>query len=102
MASDGKVRTRQALGVASLNPRFVMKVRDLLDEIEAQRLEYDDFLDWDVYTEQICEMDKAFKKDKKGQNWKWLTGGEGWEYFECVGWWTKFPDKKIFTINVNY
>ena len=81
-----------------------MKVKDLIEEIEKCRQECDDFLEWDIYTEQICEMDKTFKKDKsdEGQGWEWLVGGDDWEYFKCVGFWTKFPDKKIFTINVNY
>ena len=90
-----------------------MKVRDLVKEIEECRKEYgDDFLDWAVYTEQIDEIDKKYKKGKQqwlyitvseaGSKWKHITDGEKWEYFECAGWWTKFPDKKIFTINVNY
>ena len=76
-----------------------MKVKDLLEEIEAQRLEYDDFLDWDVYTEQIGEVDRLAKTQG---NWGRFTDSEDWEYFKCAGFWTKSPDKKIFTINVNY
>ena len=78
-----------------------MKVAELLVEIEKCRVEYgEDFLAWDVYTEQIEEVDKNFKKGE--QKWKYLKDTEGWEYFDCAGFWTKFPDKKVFTINVNY
>lgn len=78
-----------------------MKVRDLLLEIETCKEEYGiTFLDWDVYTEQIGEIDRKSKKSKK--HWKWLKDSEDWEYFECAGFWAKFPDKKIFTVNVNY
>ena len=80
-----------------------MKVRELLKEIERCRKEYGkDFLDWDVYTEQLDEKDKKYKKDKDGQNWQWTTDNDRWEYFKCIGYWTKMPDKKIFTINVNF
>jgi hypothetical protein len=80
-----------------------MKVKDLIEEIETQRLEYgDDFLDWDVYTEQIWDDDRLSKTEGLQKSWRKVTDSEGWEYFECVGFWTKFPDKKIFTINVNY
>jgi len=80
-----------------------MKIKDLINEIERCKEEYDDFLEWDVYTEQIEENDKATKKGKGfGRNWKWVRDSEEWEYFECAGFWTKFPDKKIFTVNVNY
>ncbi len=78
-----------------------MKVRDLLQQIADCRKEFgDDFLDWEVFTEQICEQDKLFKKSSPA--WKFITDSQGWEYLECTGFWTKFPDKKIFTINVNY
>ena len=78
-----------------------MKVKDLLEEIESCKREYgDDFLDWEVYTEQINEMDKKAKKSNP--QWKWIKDSEDWEYLECGGFWTKFPKEKIFTINVNY
>ena len=77
-----------------------MKVKNLLEEIEQCKKDYPDFLEWDVYTEQVFEIDKQFKKSSPG--WKWLTGSEGWEYLECAGFWTKFPEEKVFTINVNY
>jgi len=79
-----------------------MKVKDLIDEIERCKKEYDNFLEWDVYTEQINSMDKVAKTSGLQKNWGKLRDGEEWEYFECAGFWTKFPDKKIFTINVNY
>ena len=81
-----------------------MKVSDLLQEIERCKEEYgDSFLDWAVYTEQIDEGDKATKKGAGfGGNWKRVSDSEDWEYFECAGFWTKFPKDKIFTINVNY
>jgi len=80
-----------------------MKVKDLLEEIERCKNGYDDFLEWDIYTEQIDECDKNTKKGNGfGGNWKWLKDSEGWEYCKCVGFWTKFPKDKVFTINVNY
>ena len=97
-----------------------MKVKDLLKEIERCQKEYDDFLEWDVYTEQCTEVDKEYKRkpsppkdnDLKtlkdiedagyGQGWKTMIDGEGWEFFECVGFWDICPKEKIFTINVNY
>ena len=76
-----------------------MKIKDLLEELESCKSEYgDDFLEWDIYTEQIGEVDKAHKR----KSWKWIKDSEDWEYVECAGFWTKFPEEKIFTINVNY
>jgi len=78
-----------------------MTVKELLAEIKRCQKKYGkEFLDWEVYTEQISNSDKKYKKTK--QNWHWLTDGEGWEYFRCAGFWTKWKAKKIFTINVNY
>jgi len=83
-----------------------MKVKDLLQEIEDCKKEYgDDFLDWDVYTEQICEYDKKHKRtnvESTGKKWGCFRDSEDWEYFECAGFWTKWPKKRIFTVNVNY
>jgi hypothetical protein len=77
-----------------------MKVKDLVEQIEWYKKEYDDFLSWDVFLEQLTEDDKS---DKRGNpQWKWLTDDEGWEYVECAGFWTAFPDDKAFSINVNY
>ena len=79
-----------------------MKVKDLINEIEKCKEEYDDFLEWDVYTEQISKEDRLNKSTGVQGNWGKVTDSEGWEYFECAGFWTKLPDKKIFTININY
>lgn len=80
-----------------------MKVKDLLEEIESCKKEYgDDFLDWKVYTEQITMRDKTEKTKGQQKGWGKVTDSEGWQYFECAGFWTKFLDKKIFTININY
>jgi len=78
-----------------------MKVKDLLEEVNKCKDRYgDDFLDWDIYTEQCTEDDKNYKRTK--QNWKTIMCPEDWEYFEFAGFWTKIIEKKIFTINVNY
>lgn len=82
-----------------------MKIKDLIDELNRCKKEYPDFLEWDVYTEQLRPSDKAYKRkptSKGGQGWNYVKDSEDWEYFRCYGFWTKFPDKKIFTINVNY
>lgn len=82
-----------------------MKVKDLKEEIERCEQEYGDFLEWDVYTEQLDECDKKHKRsniESTGRKWGRETDSEEWEYFECAGFWTKFCDKKIFTVNVNY
>jgi len=78
-----------------------VKVKDLLEEINRCQEEYgDDFLEWDVFTEQIDEQDKKMKK--ANPQWKWLTDSEDWEYLECAGFWIKFEKEKVFTVNVNY
>ena len=83
-----------------------MKVKDLLKEIEHCQKEYGNgFLDWDVYTEQLHSIDKEHKRntiESTGQRWGRVTDSEGWEYYECAGFWTKIPESKIFTININY
>lgn len=80
-----------------------MKVQDLLNELERCKEEYgDDFANWDVYTEQIHEIDKVAKTEGIQKGWGRVTDSENWEYFECAGFWTEFADKKIFTVNVNY
>lgn len=82
-----------------------MKVKDLLKEIEDNKKEYPDFLEWDVYTEQLTQSDKVFKRkniESTGNKWDIVKDSEGWEYFKCAGFWTKWPDKKLFSINVNY
>ena len=97
-------------GVSGEGQGMTMKVRDLLDEIKRCQKEYGkDFLEWDVYTEQITVRDKKIKKHgytlngkKHSGDWKTFKDGEGWEYFECVGYGTICPREKIFTVNVNY
>ena len=96
-----------------------MKVKDLLKAIKDGKKEYPDFLEWDVYTEQLNEKDKEYKrkpcspkplvtireimKSKKyGQGWEFIKDEEGWEYFKCYGFNTTMPEKKIFTVNVNF
>ena len=83
-----------------------MKIKDLVKEIDECKEEYgDEFLEWNVYTEQIHEFDKQSKRDRvesTGKKWGRLEDSEGWEYFQCAGFWTKFPKEKAFTINVNY
>ena len=82
-----------------------MKVKDLIEKIREGMEEYHDFLDWDVYTEQLQSYDRKQKKrsDKKGgQGWAFIKDSEGWEYFKCEGFFTTFEKEKIFTINVNY
>lgn len=84
-----------------------MKIKHLLEEIENCRKEYgEDFLEWDIYTEQLSPEDRKNKSIKDlnvfGGNWDIIDDGDGWEYFKCVGFFTIFPNKKIFTINVNY
>lgn len=79
-----------------------MKVKDLLATIEDSKKKYEDFLDWDVYTEQIDEADKECKRTGIQKDWGKLGDSEEWEYFECCGFWTFFEKEKVFTINVNY
>lgn len=74
-----------------------MKVKDLVHEIARCRKEYGpDFLDWDIYTEQMEEI------QKKNTDWERIITADEWEYFKCHGFWTKMTKEKIFTINVNY
>ena len=80
-----------------------MKVQDLLSELKRCKKEYgDDFLDWDVYTEQISKSDKLAKTKGVQKDWGKVADSEGWEYFECVGFCAKFPKRRIFTVNVNF
>ena len=80
-----------------------MKVRDLIGECERCRGEFgEEFLDWDVYTEQLDEKDKEAKRTGIQKGWGILGDSENWEYFQCHGFWTKFPKEKVFTVNVNY
>ena len=80
-----------------------MKVKDLLNEIkDCEKIYGKEFLEWEVYTEQISEADKKCKTTGIQKDWKKVKNGDGWEYFECAGFWTKMHKRKIFTINVNY
>jgi len=74
-----------------------MNVRDLIREIYRCRLEYKDFLDWEVAVEH-------HKNPKKCVNCKnnMLKDGEEWEYIKCHGFWTKFVKEKVFSVNIHY
>jgi len=72
-----------------------MKVKDLIKEIQYCKKNYgSDFLEWDVYTEQLSEEEK--------KDYTTIKDKEGWEYAKCFGFNTIMPKEKIFTINVNY
>ena len=75
-----------------------MKVKDLLSAIFEYKEKYPDIEEWEVFTEQLHEVDK---KDKR-KDWEHFTDSEDWEYFQCFGFHTLYPEKKRFTINVNY
>lgn len=78
---------------------MTQKVKDLLEEINRCLKEYgDDFLEWDVYTEQV-EMHSILHAKENNEI---ETDEDDFIYVRCFGFWTKFPKKKIFTINVNY
>jgi len=100
-----------------------MKVKDLIKAIEDYSKKYPDLLEWEVYSEQLTESDKEFKrkpappKDRDdiitladvidagyGQGWDIVRDGgeDDWEYFHCAGFNSLFAEEKIFTINVNY
>jgi len=90
-----------------------MKVRELLEEIKRYTDENPDILDYDVYTEQLTEQDKEYKRkpckegpegynEGNGQGWEYIKDSEEWEYFKVHGYNTVFNKEKIFTINVNY
>lgn len=77
-----------------------MKIKDLLKEIaKCKKLYGKDFLDWDIYIEPLSEEDKRYKF-----NWQVndIIGDNKRIYFKHEGNFTKFPKKKIFTININY
>jgi hypothetical protein len=77
-----------------------MKVKDLLKAMHEFAIKYgEDFAEYDVYTEQCSEYDKRYKRES---DWEAFTDPEDWEYFKCEGFNSILPDKKIFTINVNY
>jgi hypothetical protein len=81
-----------------------MKVKDLLTEIKANQKKYKDFLEWDVYAEQIStSCKKNLKQQEKKYNKRFvIKDNENWEYFKCDGFNTLFNEEKIFTVNVNF
>jgi hypothetical protein len=90
-----------------------MKLKELLKELN-QRVKADpDILEYDVYTEQLTEQDKRFKRKPvrddipwhhkdNGQGWETIKDGDGWEYFQAHGFNTVFTKEKVITINVNF
>jgi len=80
-----------------------MKIKELLNEIrDCEKIYGEEFLEWDIYTEQINNRDRKCKTIGEQKDWKKVKDEDGWKYFECAGFWTKMPKKKIFTININY
>ena len=89
-----------------------MKVHELLTAIQQNLEQHEDFLDYDIYTEQLTFRDKMFKRgqmpfiDHNGDeyigSWDTMIDMDGWEYFKTAGFNTTSPRQKIFTINVNY
>lgn len=91
-----------------------MKVKDLLKEIKEKQKTYSDFLEWEVFTEQISESqkkslkkefsirEKTDLKNAKPNQKLTIKDSEDWEYFRCFGYNTCFTEQKIFTVNVNY
>ena len=82
-----------------------MTVKDLIKEIEDCKKEYSDFLEWEVYTEQLGveEDDDMYKKF--GNSYEKVSDSDGWVYVKTMSpeaWCTKMPKQKIFTLNVNY
>jgi len=78
-----------------------MKIKDLIKELKDCQKEYGkDFLEWDIYTEQLNGEDQRYKRN--WQDWGIVGDSDTWAYFKCEGNFTKFVDKKIFTININY
>ncbi len=75
-----------------------MKVKDLLDKIEREKEKSLSFLEWDVYTEQLDEVQKQSLKAEGNS----FTDSEDWEYYKCFGFWTMDRKNKRFTVNVNY
>jgi hypothetical protein len=81
-----------------------MKVKDLLEEIKRNKKLHKDFLEYDIYSEQISTDCKSkIKQQEKKYNKKYtIKDSEDWEYFKCDGFNTVFTKEKIFTINVNF
>lgn len=75
-----------------------MKVKDLIKEIQYCKKKYGaDFLEWDIYTEQISTIEKRDRRNNI-----MIKDGEGWEYFRCDGFNTIMPRERVFTININF
>lgn len=90
-----------------------MKVKELLKEIKKYTDKNPDILNYEIYTEQLKEADKNFKRrpirkdipwhhKDNGQGWGTIKDSEDWEYFAVAGYNTVFEKEKIFTINVNF
>lgn len=80
-----------------------MKLRDLINQLEALETRHPDVMDYDVYLEQCTESDKEYKRTR--QDWEvYKENGDfdDWEYFKVHGFNTIIPDKKIVTININF
>ena len=84
-----------------------MKVKHLLKEILNCQKSWEDFLEWDVYTEQLgVNKDSDMYKDF-GNYYEKYTDCEDWTYVKTeddgdIAWCTKIPKEKIFTLNVNF
>lgn len=89
-----------------------MKVRTLLNEINRLKDVYEDFLDWEVFTEQehlVYPEDKEEIDRQILAGWRFVYDSEGWVYKDCASFkdadslnFTIFEKEKVFTINNNY
>jgi len=84
-----------------------MKVKDLLKEIKKCKKKYPDFLEWDIYTEQLGVEPNDDMYKKFGNYYKKIVDSDDWVYVKTedsgdFAWCTKFPKEKIFTLNVNF
>lgn len=91
-----------------------MKVRTLLNKLNEMSEKYEDFLDWEVFTEQehlLYPEDKEIIEEKTMAGWRFVYDSEGWVYKNCAtinidgkeeGFFTTFEKDKVFTINNNY
>jgi len=82
-----------------------MKVKNLLEDIEWCKEKWEDFLEWDVYTEQLGVDENTDMMKEFYNSYEKYTDCEDWTYVKTCepgAWCTKIPKKKIFTINVNY
>jgi hypothetical protein len=91
-----------------------MKVKTLLNEINRLKDKYEDFLEWEIFTEQehlLYPDDKDIIEEKTLAGWRFVFDSEGWVYKNCAtikvdneeeGFFTIFEKDKAFTINNNY